>query len=124
MDMSYSKNPNLPKVRAEAVKMVRSGQSTRVVARHFGFSQSTIVKWCKKVPPDVHDFRAGIPTESSRPKHHPKELSDESVAHVANCFMSASNKRKPKKLEFSDTCTQLLQLLRPGSSSPKFPAKK
>lgn len=81
MDMSYSKNPNLPKVRAEAVKMVRSGQSTRAVARHFGFSPGTIVKWCKKVPSDVYQYRI-IPTESSRPKHHPHELSEEVVAKI------------------------------------------
>ena len=82
MGMSYSKNPNLPKVRVQAVKMVRAGHSTRTVARHFGFAQGTIVKWNKKVPPDVHDFRSGIPTESSRPRHHPKELSDEVVARI------------------------------------------
>lgn len=81
MDMSYSKNPNLPKVRAEAVKMVRSGQSTRAVARHFGFSQSTIVKWNKKVPPDFYQYRI-IPTESSRPRHHPNELSKEIVRQI------------------------------------------
>src|ERR1700741_1028165 len=81
MDMAYSKNPNLPKVRAQAVKMVRAGHSTREVARHFGFSQGTIVKWCKKVPPDVYQYRV-IPTESSRPRHHPKELSDEVVKQI------------------------------------------
>jgi transposase InsO family protein len=81
MVMSYSKNPNLPKVRAEAVKMVRAGQSTRAVARHFGFAQSTIVKWCKKVPQDFYQYRV-IPTESSRPKHHPKELSGETVRRI------------------------------------------
>jgi transposase InsO family protein len=81
MPMSYSKNPNLPKVRAEAVKMVRSGQTTRVVARHFGFSQSAVVKWCAKVPPDTYQYRI-IRTESSRPHHHPKELSDGSVQQI------------------------------------------
>ena len=29
MHMSYSKNPNLPKVRIQVVKMVRAGHSTR-----------------------------------------------------------------------------------------------
>lgn len=81
MDMAYSKNPNLPKVRAEAVKMVRTGASTRAVARHFGFAQSTIVKWCQKVPPDFYQYRI-IPTESSRPRHHPKELSEETVGRI------------------------------------------
>jgi transposase InsO family protein len=81
MAMSYSKNPNLPKVRAEAVKMVRAGHSTREVARHFGFAQSTIVKWNKKVQPDFYNYRA-IPTESSRPRHHPRELSEETVQQI------------------------------------------
>lgn len=81
MDMSYTTNPNLPKVRAEAVKLVRSGWSTRQVARHFGFSQSAIVKWCAKVPEHTYQYRV-IPTESSRPKHHPSELSDEAVQAI------------------------------------------
>jgi transposase InsO family protein len=81
MGMSYSKNPNLPKVRAEAVKMVRSGQSTRAVARHFGFSQGTIVKWCQKVPPDFYNYNI-IRTESSRPRHHPHELSEAIVKQI------------------------------------------
>lgn len=81
MAMSYSKNPNLPKVRAEAVKLVRAGHSVRAVARHFGYSHSAVVKWCAKVPPDFYNYRV-IPTESSRPKHHPKELSDETVQRI------------------------------------------
>lgn len=81
MTMSYSTNPNIPKVRAEAVKMVRSGQSTRAVARHFGFTQSAIVKWCAKVPENVHQYRV-IRTESSRPHHHPGELSEEIVKQI------------------------------------------
>lgn len=81
MEMSYSKNPNLPKVRAEAVKMLRSGHSTREVARHFGFAQGTIVKWNKKIPPDFYQYKV-IRTESSRPKHHPKELSEDTVSRI------------------------------------------
>jgi transposase-like protein len=65
MNMSYSKNPNLPKVRAEAVKMVRSGKSTREVARHFGYTHSAVVKWCAKIHPDVYNIRS-IVTETSR----------------------------------------------------------
>lgn len=81
MVMSYSSNPNLPKVRAEAVKMVRAGHSTREVARHFGYSQSAVVKWCQKVHPEVRHFRV-IPTESSRPHHHPKELDEATVSRI------------------------------------------
>lgn len=74
--MAYTTNPHLPKIRREAAELVRRGWSTRKVARHFGFSQSVIVKWTKKAQ------RIGyhpIPTLSSTPKHHPKELSDELV---------------------------------------------
>ncbi len=81
MNMPYQLNPNLPKVRAEAVKMVRAGHSTREVARHFGFSQSAVSKWCQKVHPEVRQFRV-IPTESSRPQHHPKELDETLVARI------------------------------------------
>lgn len=81
MDMSYSKNPNLPKVRAEAVKMVRSGKTVREVARHYGYSHSAVVKWCKKVPEHTYQYRI-IRTESSRPRHHPKELPDEVVKQI------------------------------------------
>lgn len=81
MNMSYPTNPNLPKVRAEAVKMVRAGHSTREVARHFGFSQSAVVKWCQKVHPEVRHFRI-IVTESSRPLHHPSELDGAVVARI------------------------------------------
>lgn len=80
--MSYSKNPQLPKVRIQAVKMVRAGHSTREVARHFGYTHSAVVKWCKKVPEDVYDYRQVIHTESSRPKHHPNELSEEVVRRI------------------------------------------
>ncbi|MGB3023429.1 MAG: integrase core domain-containing protein, partial [Candidatus Saccharimonadales bacterium] len=73
--------PNLPKVRAEAVKMVRAGASTREVSRHFGYSQSAIVKWCQKVHPEVRQFRV-IATESSRPHHHPRELDEAIVARI------------------------------------------
>lgn len=97
MDMSYSKNPNLPKVRAEAVKMVRAGQSTRAVARHFGFSQSAVVKWCQKVPENVYQYRV-IPTESSRPKHHPSELSPEIVRQILD--MREKTKRGAEFIHF------------------------
>lgn len=70
-NMPYTKNPNLPQVRMQAVKLTRSGWSTRKVARHLGFNQSTIVKWIKKAP---QDGRLVIPTKSSRPHSHPKTL--------------------------------------------------
>ena len=74
MYMSYSTNPNMPRVRREAVRLVRSGWTTTKVARHLGFTHSAIVKWMKRAP---EDGRKVIPTLSSRPNHHPRELAPE-----------------------------------------------
>src|SRR3989344_2242679 len=80
MYMPYTTNPNLPRVRMEAVKLIRSGWSTRKVALHFGFNQSTIVRWMMRAP---YDRRAKIiPTQSSRPRHHPHELSHEMISAI------------------------------------------
>jgi putative transposase len=66
----------MPRIRRDAAELVRRGWSTRKVARHFGFSQSVIVKWSKKaVTYGLHP----IPTLSSKPKHHPRQISDELV---------------------------------------------
>lgn len=79
MYMAYTTNEKVPRVRAEAVRMVRSGKTTRVVARHFGYGQSTIVKWCKKAGIVVG---ARIETQSSRPKTSPKSLPKETVGRI------------------------------------------
>src|SRR3989344_3671212 len=72
MYMAYTTNPKLPKVRMGAVRLVKyHGWSTRQVARYTGYSQSVIVKWCKKDP--TGGWRR-IPTLSSRPHSHPKQL--------------------------------------------------
>jgi transposase InsO family protein len=80
--MSYTTNPRLPRVRMEAVRLVKyRGWSTRKVARYTGYSQSSIVKWCKKDP--TGGWRP-IPTESSRPKSHPKQLRKEVVKAIVS----------------------------------------
>ena len=81
MNMAYTTNDKLPRVRAHAMRMVRSGSTTREVARHFGYSQSAIVKWCKKAGIVVG---ARIETRSSRPKTHPRSLNKEKVAAIIN----------------------------------------
>lgn len=67
----YTSNPNLPKVRRDAVNMVKNGHSIRSVARYFGFYPSTVSRWMKRAP---DDHRYLIWTRSSRPHHHPKQL--------------------------------------------------
>lgn len=73
-DMAYTKNPYLPRVRRDAADLVRRGWGVRKVARYVGVSPGTISKWTKKA--GEIGYRP-IPTLSSRPKHHPKQLSKE-----------------------------------------------
>lgn len=79
MYMAYSKNPNLPKVRQQAVNLVYQGWSTRKVARHFGIGSSTVSKWLKK---DRNWGLRPILTLSSRPYHHPKALSKKIIGTI------------------------------------------
>lgn len=74
--MAYTTNPHLPRVRRDAADLVRRGWGVRQVARYVGVSPGTITKWVKK------SIKVGfkpIPTLSSKPKHHPDQLSDELV---------------------------------------------
>jgi len=77
--MPYTINPYLPKLRAKAVEMVVQGQSIRQVARYIGVNASTVSRWCKKVPSGGCHL---IPTKSSRPKHHPRELNKNVVNRI------------------------------------------
>lgn len=71
MHMAYTKNPFMPKVRQDAADMVRRGFSPAEVGRRFGVGDSTIAKWVKKAKALGYGL---IPTLSSRPKHHPRQL--------------------------------------------------
>lgn len=79
--MPYTTNKNMPKIRREAAQLVYRGWSTRKVARHFGFSQSVVVKWVKKARILGHH---PIPTKSSRPHHHPKQLTEEVIRKIVD----------------------------------------
>jgi transposase InsO family protein len=81
MYMAYSKNPHLPRLRMQAVRLIQSGWSYRKVARHTGFSIGSLSNWAKKAG---RFGRHGlwIPTESSRPKHHPQELKPQIVQAI------------------------------------------
>lgn len=77
MHMAYSKNPHLPKVRMEAVRLVKhKGWSMRKTARYMGVEPSTVKRWCDR---DQSYGWKPIPTRSSRPHHHPQSLSHEIV---------------------------------------------
>lgn len=66
----------MPKVRRDAADMVRRGFSKEEVGRRFGVGSSTVCKWVKKTK--IYGTLL-IPTLSSKPKHHPKQLSDDLV---------------------------------------------
>src|SRR3989344_7732004 len=82
----YTTNPHMPKVRMEAVRLVKHrGWSTRQVARYTGYNQSVIVKWCKKDP--TGGWRR-IPTRSSRPHSHPRQLKPDMVKKIVSQRLS------------------------------------
>lgn len=71
----------MPKIRRDAARLVYQGLSTRTVARHFGYSQSAIAKWVLK----AKEIGYGpIPTKSSRPKSHPKQLNSAIVRKIVD----------------------------------------
>ena len=79
-DMPYTTNPHLPKVRRNAVRLVKYRDwSMRKVARHLGVQPSTISRWCKLDP--TGGWRE-IPTRSSRPRSHSKALPRETVLAI------------------------------------------
>lgn len=86
--MAYTKNPYLPRVRRDAADLVRRGWGVRKVARYVGVSPGTISKWVGKARAlGYHP----IPTLSSRPHAHPKQLTKELVLKI--CRMRALTKR-------------------------------
>src|SRR5439155_4659420 len=78
--MAYTSNPNLPKVRRDAVHLVKCEKWTvRKAAKHFGFNPSTVSRWCR------HPLATGwsiLPTQSSRPKTHPHTLKKQIVEAI------------------------------------------
>lgn len=70
----------MPTVRRDAVRLVcYRGWSIRKVARHIGVEPSTVSRWVKLDP--TGGWRI-IPTKSSRPNHHPNELSEIIVQRI------------------------------------------
>ena len=80
--MAYTTNPKLPRLRMQAVTMVRRGASTREVARYFGYNQSTIARWVKRADEEHLIGSENLPTRSSRPKSHPAALDQKIVQAI------------------------------------------
>lgn len=79
MRMAYTTNEKLPEIRAQAVRLLHDGWSTRKVARYLGYAQGTIVKWRKRAS---SSFPRIIETRSSRPRSSPNSLPREVIARI------------------------------------------
>ena len=96
--MAYDTNPRLPRLRARAVNMVRSGKSVTEVARYFSFSKSAVSKWCKKMP------KGGswtIVTKSSAPKHHPRKIDDALAYRIKELRLELKGRSIPNGKSFT-----------------------
>ena len=69
----YTTYNRLPRIRMEAVHLVKSGWSVREVARHFGFTHSAVVKWVGRARLLPQNAQL-LPTRSSRPDTSPNSI--------------------------------------------------
>jgi len=79
MYMSYTTNPHMPKIRAQAVELVRRGWSARKAGRYLGFHHTAVMKWVRITKKRGY---GAIPTRSSRPHTSPHALSREIVSEI------------------------------------------
>lgn len=72
----YTTNPSMPRIRQEAARLFKKGWSARKIGRHLGYHHTAVMKWVEKAK-----VWGDVPliTKSSKPKHHPKQLTDELV---------------------------------------------
>jgi len=74
----YTNNPQMPKIRRDAV-LFANKHGVRKAARHYGYSPGAIVAWRKKASIiGLHP----IPTRSSKPRSHPRQISREIVDRI------------------------------------------
>ena len=80
--MPYTMNPYLPRVRAEAVRLIHErGWGVRQTARYIGVHPGTVSKWLQKAPLSLGPVHE-IPTCSSRPHHSPRATPREVVERI------------------------------------------
>ncbi|OGG49319.1 hypothetical protein A2678_00070 [Candidatus Kaiserbacteria bacterium RIFCSPHIGHO2_01_FULL_53_31] len=66
----------MPRIRRDAARLFKKGWSARKISRHLGFHHTAVMKWVRKAK--IWGDRPLL-TQSSKPKRHPKQLSDELV---------------------------------------------
>ena len=81
--MSYSSNPLLPKARKWAINLVlKEGLPVTVAARRAGIHRTTLWRWLKLWKKLELHGSSYLPTQSSRPHHHPRQLSNDLVERI------------------------------------------
>ncbi len=69
----------MPRIRREATRLVHKGWSARKVGRYLGFHHTAVMEWVRRASV-IGDHP--IPTRSSRPKKHPKQLKEDVVKKI------------------------------------------
>jgi len=69
----------MPRIRREATRLFARGWSARKVGRYLGYHHTAVMKWVARSR-IIGDHP--IPTRSSKPKHHPKELSEDIIKKI------------------------------------------
>src|SRR3989339_837363 len=77
--MPYTTNKIMPRIRREAARLVYRGWSARKVGRYLGYHHTAVMDWVRKAK-ILGDHP--IPTQSSRPRSHPKQLKEEVVNKI------------------------------------------
>lgn len=77
--MPYTINKQMPRIRREAARLFFKGWSARKVGRHLGYHHTAVMKWVAKAR-TIGDV--AIPTRSSRPHGHPRQLSRDVVQKI------------------------------------------
>lgn len=96
----YTNNFNMPKVRRDAV-LFADKHGVRTAARRYGVSPGTISKWKQKATKiGLHP----IPTLSSRPKSHPRELSDNVTDKIVGIRLEHNRSAEVVHKRLKDEC--------------------
>jgi transposase InsO family protein len=79
--MPYTTNKYMPRIRRQAADLVRRGWSARKVGRYLGFHHTAVMKWVR-ITRKFGDHP--IPTKSSKPRSHPKQLKEETIQSIVS----------------------------------------
>lgn len=81
----YTNNKNMPKLRQQAAELVRRGWSARKVGRYLGYHHTAVMKWVRKSR--IIGYHP-IPTISSKPDSHPRQLNKDMVNKIIETRLS------------------------------------